>query len=138
MQRRMLKSKIHGATVTDSNVNYEGSISLDLDLMDAADLTPHEEVHVWDLTNGTRLSTYVIPAGRGSRTVAINGAAALLVAGGDRVIVGSFASYDESELDDFAARKVFVDEANRITRIVMAGAGEDRRPVREPAGAELC
>ena len=114
MRRRMLKSKIHRATVTDSELEYEGSITVDSLLMEAADLMEYEEVAVWDLTNGARLTTYVIPGDAGSGTVAMNGAAAHLVRRGDRVIISSFAEYDEAELRDFAARKVFVDASNRI------------------------
>jgi aspartate 1-decarboxylase len=110
----MLKSKIHRATVTDSELEYEGSITVDSLLMEAADLVEYEEVSVWDLTNGARLATYVIPGEAGSGTVAMNGAAAHLVKRGDSVIISSFADYDEAELGDFAARKVFVDAANRI------------------------
>lgn len=139
MQRRMLKSKIHGVSITDSDVNYEGSITIDLDLMEAADLIEYEEVLVWDITNGARLATYVIPGERGSGKVAINGAAAHVVKRGDKVIVGSFASYDEAELADFAARKVFVDGDNRIKKIILAGTGEKGLPAADTgARAELC
>lgn len=139
MQRRMLKSKIHGARIIDSNVNYEGSITIDLDLMEAADLIEYEEVLVWDITNGTRLATYVIPGERGSGRVAINGAAAHLVKKDDKVIVGSFASYDEAELADFAARKVFVDDDNKVKKIILAGTGEKDLPAADAgARAELC
>jgi len=112
----MLKSKIHRATVTDSELHYEGSITVDSLLMEAADLREYEEVAVWDLTNGARLTTYVIPGEAGSGTVAMNGAAAHIVNRGDRVIISSFADYDEAELSDFAARKVFVDASNRIAQ----------------------
>ncbi|MBN1282456.1 MAG: aspartate 1-decarboxylase [Proteobacteria bacterium] len=139
MQRQMLKSKIHRASVTDANVDYEGSITLDLDLMEAADLVEYEQVEVWDITNGARLTTYAIPGERGSGIVAINGAAAHLVTTGDRVIVGSFARYDESELTGFTARKVFVDGKNRISRIVFSGAGEQpASPADAGSGAEMC
>jgi len=116
MLRRMLKSKIHRAFVTDASVDYEGSITIDRNLMDAADLVEFEEVHVWDITNGGRLITYVIEGEPGSGTVALNGAAALLMNKGDVVIIGSYAEYTEEELREFRAKKVFVNDKNEITR----------------------
>ncbi|GAB4280537.1 MAG: hypothetical protein Kow0056_15060 [Coriobacteriia bacterium] len=117
MRRRMLKSKIHRATVTGADVDYEGSITLDRALMDAADILPYEEVAVWDVTNGARLETYVIPGERDSGVVCINGAAAHLVDEGDLVIIASFAEYDEAEAARHVPRNVFVDGANRVTEI---------------------
>lgn len=117
MFRTMLKSKIHRATVTDSNVDYEGSITLDKDLMEAAGLIPYEEVHVWNVANGERLVTYAIEGERGTGTVCINGAAARRIHRGDIVIIACYASYDESELKDFKSRAVFVDRENRIGNI---------------------
>ena len=114
MFRRVLKSKIHRARITDARVDYEGSITIDRDLMEAADLVPYEEVHVWDMTNGARVITYVIEGEPGSGTVAMNGAAARLIGKGDEVIVASFASCDEAELAGWRVRKVFVDGDNRI------------------------
>ena len=116
MLRRMLKSKIHRAFVTDADVTYEGSITIDRDLMDEANIVEFEEVQVWDLTNGQRITTYVIEGERGSGTVAINGAAAHLIRRGDQVIIGSFASYDEQELAQHEVRKVFVDAQNHVLR----------------------
>ena len=116
MNRRMLKSKIHRATVTDARVHYEGSITIDEDLMDAADILEYEEVHVWDVSNGARLVTYAIPGERGSGIIATNGAAALLVSQGDLIIIGSFCDLSEDELEDYCPRKVFVDAKNRIVR----------------------
>lgn len=116
MQRIMLKSKVHRATVTDANVDYEGSITLDQDLMDAADLKPYEEVHVWNVANGERLVTYAIEGERGSGTVCINGAAARRVHRGDVVIIANYATYEESELKDFTSATVYVDNENRIIR----------------------
>jgi aspartate 1-decarboxylase len=116
MQRIMLKSKIHRATVTDANINYEGSITLDRDLMDAADLKSFEEVHVWNIANGARVVTYVIEGERGSGTVCINGAAAHRAKKGDLVIVANYAFYDESELVDFESKTVYVDAQNRIMK----------------------
>jgi len=113
MQRIMLKSKNHRATVTDANVDYEGSITLDRDLMDAADLKAFEEVHVWNIANGARVVTYVIEGERGSGTVCINGAAAHRVSKGDLVIVANYAFYDESELEGFKSNTVYVNGSNR-------------------------
>ena len=116
MQRIMLKSKIHRAIVTDANVDYEGSITLDRDLMDAADLKANEEVHVWNVANGARVVTYVIEGERGNGRVCINGAAAHRVSKGDLVIVANYAFYDEAELADFASKTVYVDDQNRIVK----------------------
>ena len=113
MIRTMLKSKIHRATVTEANVEYEGSITIDQDLLTAADLLPYERVDIWDCTNGSRLSTYVIPGEPGSGEICINGAAAHLVKPLDKVIIASFVQLEESELEGFEAKRVFVDEANR-------------------------
>jgi len=111
--RTMLKSKIHRATVTEANVEYEGSISIDQDLMTAADLLPYERVDVWDCTNGARLSTYVIPGEPGSGEICINGAAAHRIKPHDLVIIASFVQADEAECQGWEARRVFVDSANR-------------------------
>jgi aspartate 1-decarboxylase len=121
MLRTVLKSKIHKARVTDADLEYEGSITLDRELMDAADLSPYEEVHVWDMTNGSRITTYVIEGERGSGTVAINGAAAHQVKAGDKVIVASFATFDEEELSEMEVRKIFVDDTNRILKTEREG-----------------
>jgi aspartate 1-decarboxylase len=114
MSRFMLKSKIHRATVTHADVDYEGSLTLDAKLLDAADILPNEEVHVWNVTRGTRLRTYAISGEPGSGVVCINGAAAHLVQHGDLVIVATF-----TLLDDAAARKhqpkiILVDAHNHI------------------------
>jgi aspartate 1-decarboxylase len=114
MQRTMLKSKIHRATVTECELHYVGSITIDPDLLEAADVRDYEQVHVVDVDNGARFETYTIPGTRGSGEVVINGAAARLVHRGDTVIVISYASYDESELDRYQPRVVHVDRANRI------------------------
>lgn len=110
-----MKSKIHRAVVTDSNLAYEGSITIDRDLMDAADLLEHERVQVVDVNNGARFETYVIEGSRASGVVCLNGAAARLVLPGDLVIVISYGSYDESDLKEFAPIVVTVDRANRPT-----------------------
>ena len=114
MQRTMLKSKIHRATVTECELHYVGSITIDPDLLEAADVRDYEQVHVVDVDNGARFETYTMPGTRGSGEVVINGAAARLVHRGDTVIVISYASYDESELDRYQPRVVHVDRANRI------------------------
>src|SRR3712207_8398163 len=114
MFRTMLKSKIHRATVTQADLHYVGSVTVDEDLMDAADLLPAEQVTIVDITNGARLETYVIPGPRGSGMIGINGAAAHLVHPGDLVILISYAQLDEVELRSYTPRVVFVDAANRI------------------------
>ena len=117
MQRQMLKSKVHRATVTAADPDYVGSITLDPELMRQADLLPNEQVHVWDIANGARLVTYAIEGEPGSGTVQINGAAALLVNVGDKVIVASFAAYDDRELETHSPIVVHVDDDNAIARI---------------------
>jgi aspartate 1-decarboxylase len=117
MQRHMLKSKIHRATVTGCDLNYVGSITLDTDLMEAADLLPGELVHVLDIDNGNRFETYVIEGARGSGEVCLNGAAARLVHQGDRVIVVSYGVYDEHELESHEPRVVHVDARNAIVQV---------------------
>ena len=113
----MLKSKIHRATVTQADLNYVGSLTLDPVLMEQADLLPGEQVHVVDVNNGARLETYVIPAPRGSGIIGINGAAAHLVHPGDLVIIMNYALYDEAELASRKPRVVHVDEHNRVVKI---------------------
>lgn len=112
MQRTMMKSKIHRASVTDANLNYVGSITLDRDLMEAADLLEFEQVHIVDIDNGARFETYVIEGPRGTGTVCLNGAAARLVQPGDKVIVISYAVMDETELEGHTPRIVLVDDKN--------------------------
>ena len=114
MQRVMLKSKIHRATVTDCDLHYVGSITVDPELLEAADIREHEQVHVVDIDNGARFETYTIAGTRGSGAMTINGAAARLVHKGDTVIVISYATYDEAELDAYEPRVVHVDRDNRI------------------------
>ncbi|HEV7191934.1 MAG TPA: aspartate 1-decarboxylase [Jatrophihabitantaceae bacterium] len=114
MYRTMLKSKVHRATVTQADLHYVGSITIDADLMDAADLLPGEQVAVVDVTNGARLETYVIEGERGSGVIGINGAAAHLVHTGDLVIIISYAAVADTEAKAFEPRVVFVDGANRI------------------------
>ena len=113
--RTMLKSKIHRATVTDADLNYVGSITVDTDLLDAADIRPYEHVHVVNIANGARFETYAIEGARGTGTICLNGAAARLAQPGDLVIVLSYAQYAESELDGLEPTVVLVDERNRQT-----------------------
>ncbi len=117
MQRQMMKSKIHRATVTACDVDYVGSITIDAELMRQADLLPNEQVHVWDIANGARMVTYAIEGAPGSGTIQINGAAARLVSEGDKVIVCSYASYDDAELEAYSPVVVHVDEHNRTTAV---------------------
>lgn len=117
MQRFMCKSKIHRATVTDANLNYVGSITIDEDLMDAADLLPYEKVQIVNNNNGNRFETYIITGKRGSGTICLNGAAARLVQPGDIIIIIAYAQVDEKELPTFKPRIVLVDENNKITAI---------------------
>jgi aspartate 1-decarboxylase len=113
MQRTMMKSKIHRATVTGADLNYVGSITLCPRLMDLADLLEHEQVHVLDIDNGARFETYVMRGQPGDAR--LNGAAARLVHTGDRIIVISYAQYDEAELESYAPTIVHVDSRNRPT-----------------------
>jgi aspartate 1-decarboxylase len=112
----MLVAKIHGATVTEANLEYEGSITLDPVLMDAVGLIPYEQVHVLDLTNGARLETYAIVGREGSGEVCINGAAAHLVDEGDKVIILSYHQLDDADARDLAPRIVYLGESNVIER----------------------
>ena len=117
MQRVMLKSKIHRATVTDSDLHYVGSLTIDPDLLEAADIREHEQVHVVDVDNGARFETYTIAGERGSREMKVNGAAARLVHRGDTIIVISYASYDEAEVDEHAPHVVHVTTENEILAV---------------------
>jgi aspartate 1-decarboxylase len=113
MQRTLLKSKIHRATVTDADLHYQGSVKVDPLLMAAADLLPHERVEIYNVTNGKRFATYVIAGTPGRGEVVINGAAAHKARRGDLVILASYAAYDEAEARRHEPQVVFVDEANR-------------------------
>lgn len=116
MLRTILKSKIHRATVTDADLHYEGSISIDTHLLEAADILPHEHVHIWDVTNGNRFETYALPAPKGSGSICINGAAAHLSKKGDIIIITSFATFDEKKLKTHQPKVVLVDPKNRIVK----------------------
>ncbi|GAA4662607.1 aspartate 1-decarboxylase [Streptomyces chumphonensis] len=120
MMRTMFKSKIHRATVTEADLHYVGSVTVDADLLDAADLLPGELVHIVDVTNGARLETYTIAGERGSGVIGINGAAAHLVHPGDLVILISYAQLDDAEARTYTPRVVHVDAGNRIVEL-----GED-------------
>jgi aspartate 1-decarboxylase len=124
MLRTMLKSKIHRATVTQADLHYVGSVTIDEDLMDAADLLAGEQVAIVDVTNGARLETYVIPGERGSGVIGINGAAAHLVHAGDLVIIISYAMFDDATARTYRPKVVHVDRCNRMLEL-----GDD------PAGA---
>lgn len=125
--RTMMSGKIHRATVTEANLDYEGSITLDPDLMDEAGILPYEQVHVVDVTNGARLETYAILGERGSGEVCINGAAAHLVHRGDTVIIIAYQQFDEAAAPEVAPRKVFVDTRNRVIRTEI-GDGVSHNP----------
>ncbi len=109
MQRTMLKSKIHRATVTDCDLHYVGSITVDPDLLEAADILPHEQVAIVDVDNGARFETYTIPGERGSGDMKVNGAAARLVHRGDTIIVISYGQYDKADMEHYEPRVVHVD-----------------------------
>jgi aspartate 1-decarboxylase len=108
----MLKSKIHRATVTGADLHYEGSVTIDRDLMDAADIVSYEKVAVWNVTNGNRLETYAIEGERGSGVICLNGAAARLMAPKDLVIIASFVNMENAEAIKYEPKLVFVDEQN--------------------------
>jgi aspartate 1-decarboxylase len=113
-RRSMLKSKIHRAVVTHADLEYEGSLTLDIDLLQAADILPFEEVHVWNVTRGTRLRTYAIAGAPGAGVVCVNGAAAHLAQPGDLIIVATFAQYDDSAARAHRPRVVLLGPGNRM------------------------
>ena len=113
MKRTMLKSKIHRATVTEANVEYEGSVTIDRDLLRAADILPYEQVEIYDCTNGNRLSTYAIEGEAGGGEICVNGAAAHLIKPHDLVIICSYVQVDDAEARGWKATRVFVDAKNR-------------------------
>ncbi|MFJ3763018.1 aspartate 1-decarboxylase [Streptomyces sp. NPDC090080] len=134
MMRTMFKSKIHRATVTQADLHYVGSVTIDADLLDAADLLPGEQVHIVDITNGARLETYVIEGERGSGVIGINGAAAHLVHPGDLVILLSYAQMTGVEAQTFQPRVVHVDGQNRVRALgtdpsePVPGSDQERSP----------
>ena len=115
MQRTMCKGKIHRATVTQANLNYIGSITIDQNLLEASDIYPYEKVQVVNVSNGSRLETYAIAGARGSGVICLNGAAARLNSEGDIVIIISYGQYNEEEIRALVPHVVFVDENNAIT-----------------------
>jgi aspartate 1-decarboxylase len=126
MQRIMLKSKIHRATVTGADLHYEGSVTIDRDLMDAADIISYEKVAVWNVTNGSRLETYAIEGERGSGVICLNGAAARLVAPKDLVIIASFVTMENEAAITYEPKLIFVDEQNRMLPTRKEEAGQAR------------
>jgi aspartate 1-decarboxylase len=135
VMRVMMKSKIHRATVTQADLHYVGSIAIDADLLDVADLIEGEQVTIADITNGARLETYVIPGPRGSGMISINGAAAHLVNAGDLVIIMSYALMDDAEARALKPRVVHVDEHNRVVKLgndasePVPGAKDQKSPI---------
>jgi aspartate 1-decarboxylase len=138
--RTMLKSKIHRATVTRADLNYVGSVTVDADLMDAADLLPGEQVAIVDVTNGARLETYVIPGERGTGVIGINGAAAHLVQPDELVVFISYAQMDDALARTFSPKVVHVDSGNRVIELgsdpaeVVTGTATELVPGRAPRG----
>ena len=114
MNRTLLKSKIHRATVTEANIEYEGSVTIDPILLDAADMLPYEQVDIWNCTNGNRLTTYIIEGERGEGQICVNGAAAHLMKPGDLVIIASWAQVPDADVQAFDSKRVFVDHENRL------------------------
>ncbi len=112
----MMKAKLHRAVVTQADLEYEGSIAIDKDLLAAAGILPHEQVDVWNITNGQRFTTYAIEAPRGSRVFGVNGAAARLVAKGDRIIVATWAQMDRDAAEKHVPTVVLLDDANDVIR----------------------
>ena len=117
MERIMLKSKIHGATVTDANVEYEGSITLDEEFMKVADLIPFEQVHIYNISNGNRFQTYCIKGERGNGDICINGAAARLAKKGDLIIIASYVNIKDVELQNFQPTLVYLDKNNSLKTV---------------------
>ena len=130
MFRTMMTSKIHRATVTQADLHYVGSVTIDADLLDAADLLEGEQVTIVDITNGARLETYAIAGDRGTGVIGINGAAAHLVHPGDLVIIIAYGIFDKAELEAYSPNVVFVDENNRILE-------EGHDPAHAPEGSGL-
>lgn len=128
MMRTMLKCKIHRATVTEAVLHYEGSITIDETLMEAAGLVEYEQVHIYNIDNGNRFSTYVIHGERDSGVICLNGAAARQVSKGDLIIIANYATYEEKELAGFQPTLVYVDARNRITSVKKKVDSESRRP----------
>lgn len=135
--RKMLSAKIHRATVTEANVDYEGSITIAPELLEASGIVAYEAVKVWNVTRGTRLETYAIAGVPGSSDVCANGAAAHLIQPGDRVIIAAYAFVHEDELKSHRPRLVFVDEANRVKHFGPEVAGPQRRESLDSSQAHI-
>ena len=114
MQKIMLTAKLHRATVTDRNIEYEGSIQIDEALMEEVGISSYEQVHIYDINNGNRLITYVIPAKRGSGVISVNGAAARLVERKDRIIIVAYGMIDTDKVENYQPRVLLLDESNKI------------------------
>lgn len=138
MWRTVCKSKIHGGTVTDANLQYTGSLTLDPHFMRAADLVPYEQVQVVNVNNGARFETYCIEGAPGSGTMCLNGAAARLAVVGDKLIVISYAHVSDQELEQFAPKLVFLDQDNRIRQVITEAChsfnGESRAGLDDASG----
>ncbi len=117
MQRYMLKSKIQEARVTSKEIHYAGSLAIDTNLMEAADIVWGEQIHVLNMNNGTRIITYAIPAPKGSGTISVKGAAGRVIEKGDEILILSFAQFEEEELSTYSHRIVYVDEKNQLVRV---------------------
>jgi aspartate 1-decarboxylase len=128
MMKSMLKCKIHRVTVTAAELHYEGSVTIDKTLMEASGLVEYEQVHIWNVDNGNRFTTYAIEGEADSGVICLNGAAARQVAKGDLVIIASFGSYDEKELEQYQPTLVYVDGKNRITNVKRKIESESQRP----------
>jgi aspartate 1-decarboxylase len=139
MFRKMLRGKIHRATVTGADLHYEGSIAVDQNLLDGAGINAFEAVHIWNVNNGQRLMTYAIPAPRGSGDVVLNGAAARLVQKGDYIIIAAFGWLHQAEVENYIPRVVLVDDENRpIEGYTPHGvSGEEPEPVPETVMQEV-
>lgn len=135
MRRFVFKSKIHRATVTDTNVDYEGSLTVDPVLLEAADILPYEQIHVWDVTNGARLVTYALPGVSGSGTVQVNGGGAHHVKKGDFVIIATFTTMPSKRARKYRPKVVFVDASNRIRKGEASPAAPAPEPVADAAEA---
>lgn len=123
MKRTMLGGKIHRATVTEADLEYEGSVTIDQDLLDAAGILPGEAVHIWDVTNGARLTTYALSGKAGSGEICVNGGAAHHVRPGDLVVIATFVEMDDMEARAWTPQAVFVDARNHIVRIAAERPG---------------
>ncbi len=129
MYTTLLKCKIHRARVTEADLHYEGSCSIDQNLMKAAGLVAHEHIHIWNVSNGQRFETYVIPAPKGSGCIKINGGAAHHAKKGDLVIIASFGHYGAREMKTHKPKVVFVDEKNKVKKIARKSGSKDPLPI---------